>query len=32
MEALAWFHGHGFADVDAKMPITQDTVGAVGLT
>jgi CubicO group peptidase (beta-lactamase class C family) len=23
---LAWFYGHGLADVEAKMPITQDTV------
>ena len=23
---LAWFHGHGFADVGAKAPITEDTV------
>jgi CubicO group peptidase (beta-lactamase class C family) len=23
---LAWFHGHGFADVAAKTPITEDTV------
>ena len=24
--ALAWFHGHGLADVAAKTPITEDTV------
>ena len=24
--ALAWFHGHGLADVAAKRPITEDTV------
>ena len=23
---LAWFHGHGLADVAAKTPITEDTV------
>jgi CubicO group peptidase (beta-lactamase class C family) len=25
-ESLAWFHGHGLADVVAKTPITKDTV------
>ena len=27
---LAWFHGRGFADVGAKMPITGDTVFRIG--
>ena len=29
-EGLAWFHGHGFADVGAETPITQDTVFRIG--
>jgi CubicO group peptidase (beta-lactamase class C family) len=28
--ALAWFHGHGLADVTAKSPITEDTVFRIG--
>src|SRR5215207_9029963 len=28
--ALAWFHGHGLADVAAKTPITEDTVFRIG--
>jgi CubicO group peptidase (beta-lactamase class C family) len=28
--ALAWFHGHGFADIAAKTPITEDTVFRIG--
>ena len=27
---LAWFHGHGLADVAAKAPITEDTVFRIG--
>ena len=27
---LAWFHGHGLADVGAKTPITEDTVFRIG--
>jgi CubicO group peptidase (beta-lactamase class C family) len=27
---LAWFHGHGLADVAAKTPITEDTVFRIG--
>ncbi len=27
---LAWFHGHGVADVGAKAPITEDTVFRIG--
>jgi CubicO group peptidase (beta-lactamase class C family) len=27
---LAWFYGHGFADVGAKTPITEDTVFRIG--
>jgi CubicO group peptidase (beta-lactamase class C family) len=27
---LAWFHGHGFADVGARTPITEDTVFRTG--
>jgi CubicO group peptidase (beta-lactamase class C family) len=27
---LAWFHGHGFADVAAKTPITEETVFRIG--
>jgi CubicO group peptidase (beta-lactamase class C family) len=27
---LAWFHGHGLADVAAKKPITADTVFRIG--
>src|SRR4029453_2639839 len=27
---LVWFHGHGFADVAAKTPITEDTVFRIG--
>jgi CubicO group peptidase (beta-lactamase class C family) len=27
---LAWFHGHGFADVGAKTPITEETVFRIG--
>src|SRR5512133_1560037 len=28
--ALAWFHGHGLADVAARTPITEDTVFRIG--
>jgi CubicO group peptidase (beta-lactamase class C family) len=28
--ALAWFHGHGLADIAAKTPITEDTVFRIG--
>jgi CubicO group peptidase (beta-lactamase class C family) len=24
--SLAWFHGHGFADIRARTPVTEDTV------
>ena len=27
---LAWFHGHGFADVAARTPVSQDTVFRIG--
>jgi CubicO group peptidase (beta-lactamase class C family) len=27
---LAWFHGHGLADVAAKTPMTEDTVFRIG--
>ena len=27
---IAWFHGHGFADVAAKTPVTEDTVFRIG--
>ena len=29
-KGLAWFHGHGLADVAAKTPITEDTVFRIG--
>src|SRR5215208_6312664 len=27
---ITWFHGHGFADVAAKTPVTEDTVFRIG--
>ena len=27
---LAWFHGHGLADVEAKTPVSEETVFRVG--
>jgi CubicO group peptidase (beta-lactamase class C family) len=27
---LAWFHGHGLADVAAKMPVSEETVFRIG--
>src|SRR4029434_406921 len=27
---IAWFHGHGLADVAAETPITEDTVFRIG--
>jgi hypothetical protein len=28
--ALAWFHGHGLADIAGQVPITEDTVFRIG--